>query len=198
MAPDHSWKNTSVTELTGSGYEADRLLSKYITTENELIDKNGVAYITSQRNNVVLSIDTEVSDARDQLHNSGFESKLVPFVQDENAYKSQIRLTITKTVSAEDDADNLNYDNITEIVKIENSVGRRDEVAVPGNANPKLGEFEISLEERDTSATELVTFTPPTGIEAQSIISLQILIVIVAALAILAIGIVIIKKKVLR
>lgn len=198
MTPDHSWKNTSVTELTGSGYEADRLLSKYITTENELIDKNGVAYITSQRNNVVLSIDTEVSDEREQLHNSGFESKLVPFVQDENAYKSQIGLTITKTVSAEDDADNLNYDNITEVVKIENSVGRRDEVAVPGNANPKLGEFEISLEERDTSATELVTFTPPTGIEAQSIISLQILIVIVAALAILAVGIVIIKKKVLR
>lgn len=198
MTPDHSWKNTSVTELTGSGYEADRLLSKYITTENELIDKNGVAYITSQRNNVVLSVDTETQDARDQLHNSGFESKLVPFTQDENAYKSQIGLTITKTVSAEDDADNLNYDNITEVVKIENSVGRRDEVAVPGNANPKLGEFEISLEERDTSATELVTFTPPTGIEAQSIISIQILIVIVASLAILAIGIVIIKKKVLR
>ena len=161
-AKDHSWKNTNVTELTGSGYGSDKLLSDVITTEYELIDKKGIAYITDQRNNVILSIDTQ--ENTDQMNNSGFEAKLVPYKENADAYKSQIVLTITKTVSAEDDANNLNYDNIAEIVKIENSVGRRDIVAVPGNANPTLGEFEVALKERDSSATELVTFTPPTGI----------------------------------
>jgi len=195
---DHSWKNTSVTELTGNGYRADRLLDEVITTENELIDINNIAYINKQRNNVVLSIDTEAIPEQQELHNTGFETKLLPYAQDENAYKSSIQLTVTKTVSAQDDANSLTYDNVAEIVKFENSVGRRDQVAIPGNANPKLGEFEVALNERDSSATELVTFTPPTGIEAHSIISIQVLIVIVASLVIVAVGIVIIKKKVLK
>jgi len=195
---DHSWKNTSVTELTGNGYRADRLLDEVITTENELIDINNIAYINKQRNNVVLSIDTEAIPEQQELHNTGFETKLLHYAQDENAYKSSIQLTVTKTVSAQDDANSLTYDNVAEIVKFENSVGRRDQVAIPGNANPKLGEFEVALNERDSSATELVTFTPPTGIEAHSIISIQVLIVIVASLVIVAVGIVIIKKKVLK
>lgn len=193
---DHSWKNTNVTELTGNGYEADRLLSKQITTEYELIDKNGIAYITDQRNNVILSIDTR--ENTEELNNNGFEAKLIPYVENQDAYKSQIGLTITKTVSAEDDANNLTYDNIAEIVKIENSVGRRDEVAVPGNANPKLGEFDEARKERDSSATELVTFTPPTGIQSEAIMTIQILIAVVAGLSIVAIGIIVIKKKVLK
>lgn len=195
-AKDHSWKNTNVTELTGSGYGSDKLLSDVITTEYELIDKKGIAYITDQRNNVILSIDTQ--ENTDQMNNSGFEAKLVPYKENADAYKSQIVLTITKTVSAEDDANNLNYDNIAEIVKIENSVGRRDIVAVPGNANPTLGEFEVALKERDSSATELVTFTPPTGINSGTVMTIQILAAVVVALAVIAIGIVVIKKKVLK
>ena len=195
-AKDHSWKNTNVTELTGSGYGSDKLLSDVITTEYELIDKKGIAYITDQRNNVILSIDTQ--ENTDQMNNSGFEAKLVPYKENADAYKSQIVLTITKTVSAEDDANNLNYDNIAEIVKIENSVGRRDIVAVPGNANPTLGEFEVALKERDSSATELVTFTPPTGINSETVMTIQILAAVVVALAVIAIGIVVIKKKVLK
>lgn len=196
-AKDHSWKNTTVTELTGSGYGNDKLLSDVITTEYELIDKKGIAYITEQRNNVILSIDSQEATG-DQLNNSGFVAKLVPYKENAEAYKSQIVLTITKTVSAEDDANNLNYDNIAEIVKIENSVGRRDIVSVPGNANPTLGEFEVALKERDSSATELVTFTPPTGINSETVMTIQILAVVVIALTVIAIGVVIIKKKVLK
>lgn len=201
-AKDHSWKNTNVTELTGNGYEADRLLAEELTTEYELVDKYDIAYITDQRNNVILSIDTQENG--EQLSNTGFETKLVPYVvaqeneENKDAYKSQIGLTITKTVSAQDDANNLTYDNIAEIVKIENSVGRRDEVTIPGNANPKLGEFDIALKERDSSATELVTFTPPTGIQSKTILTIQILVVVLAALSVLAIGVVVIKKKVLK
>ena len=67
-----------------------------------------------------------------------------------------------------------------------------------GNANPKFGEWEEALRERDTSATELVTFTPPTGIEVESQMKIQVLIIAMGAIGIVILGIVIIKKKVLN
>lgn len=197
---DHSWRNTTINELLGNGYEADRLVETSLIAERTSVDKNGIEYITDQRNNIVLSIDN-YNDV-DELNNSGFERTLYPYAianSDEALdYKSNINLTITKTVSATDDADNLAYDNIAEIVKYENVAGRRDEATIPGNANPEVEQFEESLQERDQSATELVTFTPPTGLEVQSGMTMQILIITVIALGVLAIGIVIIKKTVLK
>ena len=49
----------------------------------------------------------------------------------------------------------------------------------------------------DQSATEVVTLTPPTGANLMNVMTLQILLVVLVALVIVAIGIVIIKKKVL-
>ena len=90
------------------------------------------------------------------------------------------------------------YDNLAEIVKIENSVGRRDMSVVVGNAVPKNDEFTEALKERDSSATELITFTPPTGIEVEEGRTTQILILVITSLAIVIGGIIIIKKKVLK
>lgn len=190
---DNTWKNTNITELSGNGYDENRLVDKTVISEYELVDKHGVSYITAQKNNLVLSIDSV--DAEVGTGNSGFEAKLVPYENNQDAYKSQISLIVTKTVSAQDK--DLTYDNIAEIVKFQNTVGRRDILTVTGNANPKLGEFTAALEERDSSATELVTFTPPTGIETEVTITTQVLIVVMIALVILIGGVIIIKKKVL-
>lgn len=197
---DHSWRNTSINELLGDGFESERLIETSLLVEHDSVDKNGIKYITDQRNNIVLSIDNY--DDTNELSNSGFERILYPYAiadsDDTRDYKSSIDLTITKTVSATDDADNLAYDNIAEIVKYENTASRRDEATIPGNANPGVEQFSESLEERDQSATELVTFTPPTGLEVESGMTMQILIITVVALGVLAIGIVIIKKTVLK
>ena len=106
-------------------------------------------------------------------------------------------MSTSRIVAAAKDTDDLTFDNLVEIVKFENTVGRRDVTATPGNANPHLGEFETAIYETDSSATELVTFTPPTGLEVQSGMTFQVLLVVVIALGIVAIGVVIIKKKVL-
>ncbi len=197
---DHSWRNTTINELLGNGYDSDRLVDSSLFVERDSVDKNGIEYITEQRNNIALSIDNY--DTIDELNNSGFEKTLYPYAiansDDARDYKSAINLTITKTVAANDDADNLAYDNIAEIVKYENVAGRRDEATIPGNANPELDQFEESLQERDQSATELVTFTPPTGLEVQTGMTLQVLFITVISLGVLAIGIVIIKKTVLK
>ena len=127
--------------------------------------------------------------------------KLLPYDADESEgkdnYSSRITLKTSRTIAAETDADSLAFDNLAEIVKYDIATGRRDMTAVPGNANPKEGEFKVSIDERDTSATELVTLTPPTGIETGIELTLQVLAVSVVGLAIIAIGIVVIKKKVL-
>ena len=60
------------------------------------------------------------------------------------------------------------------------------------------GEFAASLDERDSSATEIVTFTPPTGLGLQTSLIIEILIVSIAALAIVGTGIVLIKKYVVK
>lgn len=205
---DHMWRNTTITELTGSGLEENRLIDKTVipgfdlvdensvkyAEKQELKDSNGVPYVTETRNNLILSVD-------DKNSNGGFEKELVPVTKatDTDPYTSQIILTITKTVSAQDDANNMRYDNLAEIVKFENTVGRRDTISIAGNANPGTSEiFKTSLSERDQSATELVTFTPPTGIEATTSITAQVLIIVIISLGIVAVGIVVIKKKVLN
>ena len=230
---DHYWRNTSITELTGNGLDEERLVSREVIPEYEIVDKKNISYKTAQRNNLILSVDDQNTDAGN-ISNAYFERELIPYsyysanvennlkakIEEINnnttldnmqkaeqikiakssyeAFASEIILTVTKTVSAQDDSDNMAYDNLAEIVKIENSVGRRDMSVVVGNAVPKNDEFTEALKERDSSATELITFTPPTGIEVEEGRTTQILILVITSLAIVIGGIIIIKKKVLK
>ena len=220
---DHIWRNTNITELLGSGLEENRLIDPNVLPVFQKVDKHEVYYLVKQdvltdpsdpstligksiqRDNLILSVDDDtIEDTTDNIvkSNAGFERELVPYdvvdLEEDFEYTSSITLTVSKTVAAQNDADNLSYDNIAEIVKYENSVGRRDEAALVGNANPLIGEFKTSLKERDASATELITFTPPTGIETQEVMQTQFLIIVISSLVIVVVGIVIIKKKVLK
>ena len=198
LEEDKSWMTTTVNELTGNGYTDNRVLDNKTLATYELLDDHNNQYITDENNNIVLSVDAVENES---LNNKGFERKLVPIADDGNMEKSMasIELTITKVVSAQADVENLAFDNIAEVVKFENNVGRRDMTAVPGNSNPHLngGEFPEGLKERDSSATELVTFTPPTGIEEKSVLTTQVLAIVLVSMGVLATGVVVIKKKVL-
>ena len=110
---------------------------------------------------------------------------------------TKMKLVASRTIASESDADDMSFDNLAEVLRFENEVGRRDILAIPGNADPSVGPFATSLSERDQSATEVVTLTPPTGANLMNVMTLQILLVVLVALVIVAIGIVIIIKKVL-
>lgn len=192
---DSSWRNVNINEITGNGIEANRLINKDIIKENNIKDKSGVFYITSQKNNLIVSVDS-VQDTN-TLTNKGFEVKLLPYDADNTNYSSKITLKTTRTVAAETDSNSLAFDNLAEIIKYDIPTGRRDVTTVPGNANPKKGEFETAVQERDSSATELVTLIPPTGSETEAILIIQVLAISLVALTIIVIGIIVIKKKVL-
>lgn len=114
-----------------------------------------------------------------------------------------MKMVMTRSIDSQIDDDDLSYDNIAELVKLENTVGKRDIRTVAGNVDPKggllgEGEFAASLDERDASATELITFTPPTGLDTRTSLTTEMLIVGLAALAILGTGVVLIKKYVIK
>ena len=192
---DSSWRNVSINEITGNGFESNRLISEELIRENNIKDKNGVFYVTTQKNNLIVSVDNR--EDTETLSNKGFETKLLPYDADSTKYSSKIALKVSRTIAAESDANSLAFDNLAEIVKYEVTTGRRDMTSIPGNANPLNGEFVSAIDERDSSATEIVTLTPPTGINSKAELTLQILVISIVALGIVAIGIIVIKKKVL-
>jgi len=195
-----SWKSTTADELLSNRVISSDIIAEYDGVNN-IVDDKGIVYSTNERNNLILSVDNKEGD---KLANPDFIVKLVPFSastqngQLPTSCDTTMGLTMTRSIDSEIDDEDLNYDNIAEIVKFENTVGKRDIETIAGNADPKLGEFTVSLEERDASATELITFTPPTGLNTNTALTIQMLMVSVVALVILAIGIVVIKKTVLK
>jgi len=207
-----SWRVLRVSEINAGdlpdGRSSVELDERIIEIDEEtgikfISDDKGISYDTENRNNIVISIDNAEDIASHT--NKDFIIELVPHSAVDNGhtgheYMSGMSLETSRYISQQTDADDMNFDNIAEIIKFENTVGRRDMEAVPGNAHPKTlsGVFEVALQERDSSATEIVTLTPPTGIAPVNVIRLQLLIVTAIALVIVCVGIVVIKKKVLN
>lgn len=119
-----------------------------------------------------------------------------------------ITLDISRYYASEEDGEDV--DNLAEIIKYENTVGRRDIRAIAGNASTyelekdapdytyTVGLYQIAGKEPDTSATEVVTLTPPTGLDSGTKLIAQIVITALISGIVLIAGIVLIKKKVLK
>lgn len=105
----------------------------------------------------------------------------------ENDTKASVELVLTKVIATEDGEDDLTYENIAEIVKTTNPVGRRQESSILGNHDPNKTPSEI-----DSDKAQEVTITPPTG-QARIYYILGLTLGIV-----LIVGIVFIQKKVLK
>ena len=207
-ALNNSWRVVTIEELAAE--ESDIIDKNIITTYEDgsknIEDSKGAMYQTAERFNIILSIENNDENAT-EMSNKDFNVKLIPYsatkAYDENSdltynYTAEMRMNMSRSIDAEINDDDLAFDNIAEIVKLDNTAGRRDVTTIAGNMNPKEGEFEQAIQERDSSATELITFSPPTGMSAKTILTMQILLVTAVALGIVALGIVLIKKKVLK
>ena len=208
---DQSWKQVTEKELLGDGTEEgtypNRIISEHLLVKDgttlTLKDEDGKVYNTYnsegkiQKGNIVVSVENEQDG--NTYTNKGFMAETTPMGYDEegSVYMTKMKLVTSRTIASESDADDMSFDNLAEVLRFENEVGRRDILAIPGNADPSVGPFATSLSERDQSATEVVTLTPPTGADYLNIMTFQVLLVVLAGLVIVAIGIVVIKKKVL-
>ncbi len=99
-------------------------------------------------------------------------------------------LVLTQLITAENDTDDLTYRNIVEIVRTSNTVGRKNEYSVGGNQDPSQ-----EPQEMDSDRSETVRILPPFG---ETGIYYIIAITIIAAVGIIIVGVIFIKKKVLK
>jgi len=161
-------------------------------------------YRTEQKNNLVLTIDNGVNG--DNGTNPSFIKFLEPYMANTNVDRSTgtIGLFVSRFYSSELDASDI--DNLAEIIKVENTAGRRDSRNIAGNANPyelsggePIGVYAVANQgrEKDASATEVITLSPPTGLSPAESRVLQLILVTTISIVIVAVAIVIIKKKVL-
>ena len=214
LIENSSWNTVTLQELKDG-----KMLDEKVYTNGEIADAKGRAYITETKKNVLISAN--------DMYNPNAIHELVPEQAGEalnSATSGKIRIVVSKQLTEETTKDDL-YNNIAEVLVYSNSVGRRDEMAVPGNSQVARGEYiaatgykdgelvtdyegakEVEVEgtilhlngERDTDAPNYITITEPTGISLREYNQKQYIIAIMIAGIILAIGIVVIKKKVIK
>lgn len=222
VATDQSWTNTEINYLVSNNLidpsiiqildkdgnptgatAKDRTLNS--DEKYSIISDKSQQYISEAKNNLILAM-SDGSKDKDNGTNPEFIKYLEPYMANNDVEKStgSISLNVSRTYSSETDAEDI--DNLAEIIKVENTAGRRDSRNIAGNANPYTldGEEPIGIysvansgKEKDASATELITLSPPTGLSPEESRLVQLAIVVLISVTIVAVAIVVIKKKVL-
>ena len=165
------------------------------TEVDTLMDPDEVLYDTESKSNIVINVE-------DNTVASTLLVNTIPEIawSEDNSLgtsTSNISLQISRYISSDTDTNDLKFDNLTEMVKFSNSVGRRDELAKVGNVNPlEASNFVQGLEnyEHDSANTEYITFTKPTGTDN----TLFIVLATFGALVLIGGSIVFIKRKIIK
>ena len=217
---DQSLNDTA--NMSWSTITTEKLLNNHIDStiaqSMKILDEDEISYETDDRHNLATSVDYSTANQENldetvTLNNSGFIVDLQPkdaYDEDRSVpYQASMYLTVTQTIGA--DSDDLKVDSVAEILRYNNKVGRRDELTIAGNQNPaevskgsrpthgrEMKEVsDTFVYERDTSATEVITLSPPTG-SSREVWRAQVMTAITVGLAIVAGGIVWIKKKIVK
>ena len=161
-------------------------------------------------NNKLIAIDQSIIDDYTTIIKATDDSPLLNDLAPANKGKTDgdtrsTTLLLTKVLNTESDQDNLTYENSAEVLQTQNVAGRRSYnnldadnndidatvKSIPGNYNPK---DTPTVTEPDSNKSERITVQVPFGEENR----IPFIIGIVIAIIVLAGGIFIIKKKVLK
>lgn len=186
--------------------------AKVVTTRaNQVIDyvANNLQFNSSNNSNwkvmnqdeiktqglVNTKLDEQVAKYNTIIVTENLGKELVPSLYkdkvDKNAEDSvSVPLVLTQLITSENDSDDLTYRNLVEIVKTSNTVGRRMEYSVVGNQDP-----EKAPQELDSDIAEVVRILPPFGNAGIYYIIATITLVVIGMVIV---GIIFIKKKVLK
>ncbi len=218
LVENGSWIQVSIDDLRNNKLIGDNVYTM-VGGEKQLVDSKKRNYISPTKSNILLS--------DNELYNPSAIAELVPASASEGTGEKssgEIRVVVTKQLT-ENNSDNDIYNNIAEIASYSNTVGRRDELAVPANAEVYRGEYtaatgyedgklvtdyegakEITVGgkilhlngERDADSPNLITVSEPNGISSREYNKRTYVITIAISGIILAIGIVVIKKKIIK
>lgn len=197
IGKNHSWANITIADL-----QNNHLIDPSIITANDdgnptILNDEYQEYITDSKNNIITNIDNGEDTDNGEGTNPGFVKFTTPYSINNSFDNSKIAIDLAVSRFYSSEADASDIDNIVEIIKLENTVGRRDVRTIAGNAVPSEGAYATALKEPDSSATEVITLSPPTGDTSNNTIVIQLIITILIGTIAIAVGIVFIKKKVL-
>ena len=141
--------------------------SKYLvfkTYNNELIDKYQVKYQHQDRNNILLSVDTNKNGnatSNGTNKNESLSRFLKTAANNNNEIadtKGKISLTASKILTSQDveEGTALEYDNVAEIIEYTNITGRKTRL------DSSVGNLKYG--EKDTDGPPTITISPPTGL----------------------------------
>lgn len=178
LGEDHFWTTTTSEALmNGDGINGALIRRElFVNVANNsqaqdlrLVDLHGVAFDSDLISNLAVSMDDREKDSQTDVINEKLSKFLHPKTVETTAeeYSGEISMTAEKIIASETDTDNLSFENIAEIIQYTCTSGRRTNfVTTIGNVNVKAetGEYLESLKEKDTSATEVITLSPPTGL----------------------------------
>lgn len=163
----------SPTEPTNPILKAEQLAADMLT------DIQGIKY-----KSLVMTVADKVSDSDDANNNNLFSKFLEPSVISEESSVATVYLPVSKLLATENDTNDMVYENIAEVSQFTVLTGRRTnfdttignvdihEVLKQNEENKdddpydKFGsiEYVTAALETDTSSTETITLTPPTGL----------------------------------
>ncbi len=217
LVVNESWRKLSLDEIK-NGKMLDEKVYTNLNGELTIADSKQRSFIGTNKNNILVSESEE--------YNPNAITKLVPQSAAEDLDKKstgQIKVVSTKQLSEESSKDDV-YNNVAEVLSYSNTVGRRDPLAVPGNAEIARGEYvaatgyqsgvlvidyegakeitigtsELHLNgERDTDASDYVSIAEPTGISIREYYSRNYYpIIALITGSILVVAIIVIKKKI--
>ena len=179
-------------------------IDESIAFNPETESNNGVWYDVENIDDLkaVGLLDAEKVNINDDTSNNTMamtESLSTTYLNPVNNTTTSTLLVLTKRLGGNSSEYDYTYGNIAEIIELTNTVGRRDPDQIPGNQDPNIinknQEIPGTLElENDTDVSEPFTITTPTGSNQ----SMVIYIVVGLSAAILAVGVVLIKKYVLK
>ena len=193
---------------TGNVSDTNTVVTTRVDKLIDYVNNNLQFYEADNSNWKVISIDdiksqglvnSALNDQLDKFNTiivtEGLAEDLVPTLYKDKVNRNskdsvEVPLVLTQLITSENEGDDLKYDNVMEVVQISNTVGRRMEYSVSGNQDPLSNPQEI-----DSDKSETVTILPPYGDGGIYII---MAVTVIAALGIIIIGAIFIKKKVLR
>lgn len=187
------WGNILTEELFDGGYLNENVFTEVTTSEGTkrtLTDIENVEYQTNTKNNLSITID-------EYGLNPEMSILLKP------GETASTYLMVSTILSPENNSDDMVYGNVAEIIKFTTLTGRRTtsegiDAQTVGNTRVNMVGYidsDVTLGEPDTSITEIVTLTPPTGGEyIPNNKSVKIIIYTISICIITVLGIIFIPK----
>lgn len=185
--PNTKWMITSAGELVKSNDETRDFNNDYINRMYKEELKTYNAIITSNE----------------------LEGELVPQIVGGDSERRETTLCLSTSLAGNNGVDNLVFNNLSEIIAVSNTVGRRNQYSIVGNEEPpdqSLGNNaasgtrnsldRVKPSEIDADSAQRIVIMPPTGIQNNTIIIIASIIAIsIIGIATLAIKKIIDKKK---